>query len=322
MALSKFVCAVIILIFSLLGIIIPVLLARYGKDGITETLSWELMQCLSAGLVIGVAFMHLLPDANETLEEVTEFPYAFLFVTVGIMVMLLLDQIVAYLADDSHGSYEAPAAPDGEAPAASDGEDKQLKLQRSVSFVKATNLKKASSSAIQGHAHGHAHGHGHRGGGKPNDKRERAKAVVIELSIATHSVLIGMGLGTAPVDEQGVLLAALSFHQFFEGLALGGSVTNQMENTCFVCNLVASFTLSCPIGVLIGVAITDSLEGANSAWIMGSLNAVACGTLTYVGLIELLSSSFHKPNLGARVFPMVFAVACGIAVMAVMAIWA
>ena len=45
---------------------------------------------------------------------------------------------------------------------------------------------------------------------------------VLEAGIAIHSVLIGVSLGVA--SDTGVvrpLLAALTFHQFFEGVALG-----------------------------------------------------------------------------------------------------
>lgn len=48
---------------------------------------------------------------------------------------------------------------------------------------------------------------------------------VLELGIALHSVLIGVALGVSQEPEAArPLAAALVFHQFFEGFALGGAV--------------------------------------------------------------------------------------------------
>ena len=46
---------------------------------------------------------------------------------------------------------------------------------------------------------------------------------LLELGIATHSVIIGVALGVARAEFD-LLLIALVFHQFFEGIALGSVV--------------------------------------------------------------------------------------------------
>lgn len=48
---------------------------------------------------------------------------------------------------------------------------------------------------------------------------------VLELGIVSHSVIIGLSLGVSqsPCTIR-PLVAALSFHQFFEGFALGGCI--------------------------------------------------------------------------------------------------
>lgn len=48
---------------------------------------------------------------------------------------------------------------------------------------------------------------------------------MLELGIVAHSVIIGVTLGVSesPCTIR-PLLAALSFHQFFEGFALGGCI--------------------------------------------------------------------------------------------------
>lgn len=48
---------------------------------------------------------------------------------------------------------------------------------------------------------------------------------VLEMGIVVHSVIIGISLGTSSnLDTIKPLIAALCFHQFFEGIGLGGCI--------------------------------------------------------------------------------------------------
>ena len=48
---------------------------------------------------------------------------------------------------------------------------------------------------------------------------------VLELGIVVHSVIIGISLGASESPSTiRPLVAALSFHQFFEGMGLGGCI--------------------------------------------------------------------------------------------------
>lgn len=55
---------------------------------------------------------------------------------------------------------------------------------------------------------------------------------VLELGIVSHSIIIGISLGVShsPCTIR-PLIAALSFHQFFEGFALGGCIWQAQFNT-------------------------------------------------------------------------------------------
>ena len=48
---------------------------------------------------------------------------------------------------------------------------------------------------------------------------------VLEMGIVVHSIIIGISLGTSDsLDTIKPLIIALSFHQFFEGIGLGGCI--------------------------------------------------------------------------------------------------
>ena len=55
-----------------------------------------------------------------------------------------------------------------------------------------------------------------------NSKKALVKAIVLESSVAIHSIIIGFDLGNlgseADVSTIRVLMIALAFHQFFEGI--------------------------------------------------------------------------------------------------------
>lgn len=49
---------------------------------------------------------------------------------------------------------------------------------------------------------------------------------VLELGILVHSVIIGISLGVSEsINTIKPLIAALTFHQFFEGMGLGGCIS-------------------------------------------------------------------------------------------------
>lgn len=49
---------------------------------------------------------------------------------------------------------------------------------------------------------------------------------VLELGIVVHSVIIGISLGASESSNTiKPLVAALTFHQFFEGMGLGGCIS-------------------------------------------------------------------------------------------------
>ena len=66
------------------------------------------------------------------------------------------------------------------------------------------------------------HGHDHSHGGALMHSQELA-VYLLEIGIASHSIIIGIALGATRSDFI-PLLVALTFHQFFEGIALSSVV--------------------------------------------------------------------------------------------------
>ena len=86
----KIVATVAILAVAVVGGAIPVLMTRHEASH----RFFSLGNSLSGGIFLGAGFIHLLPEAAESLEGVVEYPLAPLLAAVGVVLLLLIDRVV------------------------------------------------------------------------------------------------------------------------------------------------------------------------------------------------------------------------------------
>uniref|UniRef100_A0A803MZ72 Uncharacterized protein n=1 Tax=Chenopodium quinoa TaxID=63459 RepID=A0A803MZ72_CHEQI len=133
--------------------------------------------------------------------------------------------------------------------------------------------------------------------------RHRVTAQVLELGIVVHSVIIGITLGTSQrLDTIKPLMVALSFHQFFEGMGLGGCITQAKFKSRAMATMALFFSLTTPIGIGIGIAIAGVYDESSprSLIIQGIFEAAAAGILIYMALVDLLAADFMNPRMQAN----------------------
>ncbi|PHH61463.1 hypothetical protein CDD81_371 [Ophiocordyceps australis] len=130
-------------------------------------------------------------------------------------------------------------------------------------------------------------------------RKERLQCVLLEMGILFHSIFIGMALSVSVGNEFVVLLVAITFHQTFEGLALGSRIAAvhwaPEGGICWQPWLMAlAYGFTTPLGQAIGLA-THTLYSPDSEiglTLVGVMNAISAGLLTFASLIELLSEDF------------------------------
>ncbi|XP_027342680.1 zinc transporter 1 isoform X2 [Abrus precatorius] len=130
--------------------------------------------------------------------------------------------------------------------------------------------------------------------------RQRIISQVLEIGIVVHSVIIGISLGTAgSIDTIKPLLAALSFHQFFEGMGLGGCISQAKFESRSTAIMATFFSLTTPIGIAIGMGVSSVYkENSPTALIVeGVFNSASSGILIYMALVDLLAADFMNPRL-------------------------
>ena len=148
------------------------------------------------------------------------------------------------------------------------------------------------------------------------------------MGIVVHSVVIGLGMGASQsVCTIRPLVAAMCFHQLFEGMGLGGCILQAEYGMKMKSALVFFFSTTTPFGIALGLALTKVYkENSPTALIVvGLLNAASAGLLHYMALVELLAADFMGPKLQGSVrlqLVCFLAVLLGAGGMSVMAKWA
>ncbi|KAH9761624.1 putative beta-1,3-galactosyltransferase 12 [Citrus sinensis] len=125
---------------------------------------------------------------------------------------------------------------------------------------------------------------------------------VLELGIVSHSIIIGISLGVShsPCTIR-PLIAALSFHQFFEGFALGG------------------------ISIGTAVASVYNPNSPGALIVEGILDSISAGILVYMALVDLIAADFLSKRMSCNFrlqvvsYLMLF---LGAGLMSLLAIWA
>lgn len=151
---------------------------------------------------------------------------------------------------------------------------------------------------------------------------------VLELGIISHSVIIGLSLGVSqsPCTIR-PLIAALSFHQFFEGFALGGCISQAQFKTLSTTLMACFFAITTPAGIAFGTAISSSYnpDSPRALVIEGIFDCVSAGILIYMALVDLIAADFLSKRMKCNVrlqvlsYLMLF---LGAGMMSALAIWA
>ncbi|XP_031263218.1 zinc transporter 5-like [Pistacia vera] len=277
----KLIAIASILVASSLGICLPLLVKNISYLS-PEKDFFFLVKAFAAGVILATGFIHILPDAFESLESPClpenpwhKFPFS---------------GFVAMMAAVGTLMMEAYAT----------GFHKRLELRKAQPVD-------GDEESDDHHHHHEAHGGHVHGSGlvmeAPNSSeliRHRVISQVLELGIVVHSVIIGISLGASErVNTIKPLVVALSFHQFFEGMGLGGCISQAKFKSRAIAIMVLFFSLTTPIGIAVGIGISSiyNEHSPTALIVQGLLNSASAGILIYMALVDLLAADFMKTKM-------------------------
>ncbi|WCJ35749.1 Zinc transporter 7 [Euphorbia peplus] len=291
----KIIAIAAILVSSMIGVCLP-LLTRTVQAFHPDKNLFTVVKCFASGVILATGYMHVLPDSFECLQSpcLPENPWRkFPFTTF----VAMLSAVVTLMVDSLTMSYHNKCKKIGE---------NEEKIENHEIKVEEGEIEKGSQVLL----------------------RHRVVAQVLEAGIVVHSVVIGLSMGTSDnVCTIRPLIAALCFHQLFEGMGLGGCILQAQYGMKIKAIMVMFFSGTTPLGIAMGMGLskTYSPSSPTALIVVGLLNASSAGLLNYMALVDLLAADFLGPKLQQNIklqFKCYLAVLLGAGGMSIMAVWA
>ncbi|KZV21659.1 putative zinc transporter 10-like [Dorcoceras hygrometricum] len=294
----KIIAIFSILVTSMIGVGLP-LVTRSIPALSPERRLFVIVKAFAAGIILATGFMHVLPDSFDMLSSAClkdnpwhKFPFTGFVAMLSAIVTLMIDSMATTLYS-----------------------------QKNKTGVVDQEMAEESD---QGH---------HHGGKLVNADgsqllRYRVIAMVLEMGIIVHSIVIGLSLGASnnTCTIKG-LVAALCFHQMFEGMGLGGCILQAEYSLLKKAAMAFFFAVTTPFGIALGMGLSSTYKenSPRSLITVGLLNASSAGLLIYMALVDLLAADFMGPKLQASIKLQIksyAAVLLGAGGMSLMAKWA
>ncbi|EYU40848.1 hypothetical protein ABFS82_05G078900 [Erythranthe guttata] len=307
----KIIAIITILISSMIGVCLPLVTQSIPALSPERSL-FVIVKAFAAGIILATGFMHVLPDSFDMLSSTClkenpwhKFPFTGFVAMLSAIITLIIDSMATSVYSKKHTS--------GVVKPESGGEPEEL--------------------AVVEAGGGHSHFHGHHHGAKLEVQgaqllRYRVIAMVLELGIIVHSIVIGLSLGASnnTCSIKG-LIAALCFHQMFEGMGLGGCILQAEYKFIKKAAMAFFFSVTTPFGIALGLALASTYKenSPRSLITVGLLNASSAGLLIYMALVDLLAADFMGPKLQGSIKLQIksyIAVLLGAGGMSLMAKWA
>ncbi|SMY24063.1 unnamed protein product [Zymoseptoria tritici ST99CH_1A5] len=166
----------------------------------------------------------------------------------------------------------------------------------------------------------------------PHEQRLILQCLLLEAGILFHSIFIGLALSVSTGPAFYSLLLAISFHQTFEGLALGSriaSIPTFSPSSLKPWGMAVLYGVTTPIGQAMGLGLQGLYDPMSEGGLLmvGCVNAVSCGLLVYAGLVQLLAEDFLSEKSYVELRGRRRGMACGGVVggamlMALVGVWA
>lgn len=278
----------------------------------------------------------MIVEANEELAEyVPDYPLGYALMAFGVFLTLSVEQIALSIAESYKANDKCASSPNACEVEMGAKPEQVIASSSPGGEDVGKGLTVAATPAVERQEHNQEHSHDHEGMALDDllaarTIKDLAVAYTLELSIMTHSIIIGVNLGLYGPGEYDSLVAylvALVFHQLIEGIGMGEVLLSNRKNfgqAKFITFLLI-FCSSISLGVIIGIATSSRTENDSQIVVKAVASAIAGGALLYSSLAELIVRCFHNPSLYGKVgmkLGMLASFAFGLGTLALIAYWA
>ncbi|MDG2046773.1 MAG: ZIP family metal transporter [Halioglobus sp.] len=274
----KFALMALILASAWIGGLIPL-----GKATSQSSHFLSLGNAFAAGIFLGIGLIHMLGDASDTWRTSLglDYPVALLLAGVAFLLLLWFEHVA--LQDRFHDAVHAPGGiiPDFD--------------HTTPSTNGTSNTEDSTAQKMAFYPY----------------------ALIVALSI--HSVIAGITLG-AQTSLANVLLifVAIAAHKSTAGFALGVSLARNAVPRGRALRLIGLFSVMTPIGIIVGLLVTNALEGRAQIIFQAVFLSLAAGSFIYIAAFDILRDEFLQP--GPRAVKWILTV-LGFGLMGLLALW-
>ncbi len=118
---------------------------------------------------------------------------------------------------------------------------------------------------------------------------------VLLVVLSIHSIIAGIALGLEPEVAASVLvMLGILFHKGSAAFALMVGARSAGADQARLRLILGIFVLMTPLGILLGTAAANMLQGDGATTIEGAFNALAAGTFIYVAILDVIDSEMSR----------------------------
>lgn len=218
----------LILFLSALGCMFPLVVKRCSWIPIPRRLLF-FSRHLGTGVIIATCFVHLVPTAFENLHDPSlpsfwteEYPaMAGLIMMIGV---LIIGAIEYFFTSHQFGHSHHSEFTDLDTGDSRIDNAAQETTQETAREVTPETITAPTPEALVERTEMEIEEQSLKSGGSDASQRQLMQCALLEAGILFHSIFIGMAVAFSSGKGFVVLLIAISFHQIFEGLALGSRI--------------------------------------------------------------------------------------------------
>lgn len=296
--------------------------SRFSEAGFVARVQ-STINCFAGGVFFGTTFLELIPEVREGFEEVftetnnsTDYPVSEFTISIGFFFIVLIEQLMVILmarrrtrsetlsfeygkqknSDDlfsgqqkTYGTIPSESKTNGmDVPKHDEGQDSvyetnELPPDDTASVeIKNSNPENFDDQADENNIHS-------------------LRTFVLLLALSIHTVFEGLAIGLKNETSQlWSLFAAVFLHKSVISFSLGSQLLENCKSRCRAFVFLFVFCVMSPIGVLIGIPISESNQGNLTLTTTSTvLQAIATGTFVHVTFFEILGRelSNHSKNI-------------------------
>ena len=180
-------------------------------------------------------------------------------------------------------------------------------IEKSKTEMELLNTASSGRQLDSGTAHNHSHGdHAHSHGPALNAQEQKSVAAAIRgfllvAALSFHSIFEGMAIGLQPtLSDVWFLFTAVIVHELAIMFCIGMEMLASKLRVLLYIIYMVELGLITSVGVAVGILVTEYVQNpsASHLLVIAILQGVAAGTLLYVTFLEVLERERHKPGNG------------------------